>query len=193
MKQLFMLTAIIIFTVTANAQTDIASLKSNEANLKHQETLIKKEKKKDSKELKKLEGKQVSYKAKETFYKDFGNLPAKWTRTLNFDEASFKKDGKMMRAFYDMNADLVGTLTDASFKDLPKHAQQVINKKYTNYSKSAVLLFDDNELNDTDMLLYDQQFDDADNYFVELKKNDTVFVVKVNMQGDVSFFKELNK
>ena len=41
------------------------------------------------------------------------------------------------------------------------------------------------------MNLFDLQFDDADNYFVELEKDNKKIVVQVNMSGDVSYFKRL--
>lgn len=61
-------------------------------------------------------------------------------------------------------------------------------KKYKGYTADAVIYFDDNEYNDTDMILYGQQFADEDNYFVELVKGSKKIVLRSNMAGDVSFF-----
>jgi len=38
---------------------------------------------------------------------------------------------------------------------------------------------------------FDMPFDDADNYFVELRKNSEVMIVKVDMAGNVAFFKSI--
>ena len=74
---------------------------------------------------------------------------------------------------------------------MPAGGQKEIKKKYKDYSIGKVIFFDDNEFNEMDMLLYGLQFDDADNYFVELAKGTSKIMVKVNAAGDVSFFKQL--
>ena len=43
----------------------------------------------------------------------------------------------------------------------------------------------------TDMILYGLQFEDQDNYFVELTKGKDKIVVQVTPEGDVFFFKQL--
>ena len=73
--------------------------------------------------------------------------------------------------------------------DLGKTAE--IKKKYPGYKVENVIFFDDNEANDTDMMLYGIQFEDADNYFVELSKNNQTLVVQVNPFGEVFFFKQV--
>lgn len=135
----------------------------------------------------------MSYRAKQAFYSDFGNIPVtEWERTVNYDRATFTKDGQVMKAFYDADAKLVGTISDKTFEDLPANAQKYINEKYKDYSKGSVILFDDNEVNETDMIMYGQQFEDADNYFVEMKKDNKTIILQANMEGDVTFFKQLN-
>ena len=193
MKKLIVLSAATLVLATAiNAQTSKTSVKNDIASLNKQESVIKKEKKEEKKELKKLKGNEVSYQAKEQFYRDFANMTAtKWERTTNYDKAIFTKDGKVMTAYYDSDAKLVGSVSDKTFADLPVKAQKLIDSKYQGYSKESVILFDDNERNETDMILYNQQFEDADNYFVELKKANKEIILKVNMSGDVSFFKQL--
>lgn len=190
MKKLFFLSATaVILSATVNAQTDAASIKKDEKSLRQQENVIKHEMKADKEALRKLKGNEVSYQAKDAFYRDFGNISVtKWERAGSvFDKAIFTKDGKKMEAFYDYDAKLVGTVQDKTFADLPAKAQTFINEKYKDYKKAGVILFDDNELNSTDMILYGTQFDDADNYFVELVKDKDRIIVKVNMEGDVSY------
>lgn len=193
MKKLLMFSMATLFLTTAiDAQTREASIKRDIASLNRKEEIIKKEKKNDRKALRKLEGKEVSYQAKQAFETDFGNMPVtRWRRTINFDEATFTKGGQTMTAFYDADAKLVGTTSHKTFSDIPSNAQKFINTKYKGYSKTAVVFFDDNEANETDMMMYGNQFNDADNYFVELKKDNNEIIVEVNMSGDVSFFKLL--
>jgi hypothetical protein len=152
----------------------------------------KKEKKSEMVPLKKLEGTKVSDLAKAHFNTDFGNIPdVQWTRAKNFDEAIFTKNGKKLHAWYDFDNNLVGTTTIITFADVPADGQKNIKAKYKDYSVGQVIFFDDNEMNATDMMLYDKQFDDADNYFVELSKAKENIVLMVNTKGEVSFFKQL--
>jgi hypothetical protein len=99
--------------------------------------------------------------------------------------------GKKMTAWYDYYENLVGTTSQVSFADLPADGQKAIKTKYKDYTVGKVIFFDDNEVNETDMILYNQQFDDADNYFVELAKEKSTMVVMVNTRGEVTFFKRL--
>ena len=152
----------------------------------------KKEAKTERKALRKLEGTKVSELAKTHFYSDFGNVPnAVWKRVDTYDQVIFTKDGQKMTAFYDYDANLVGTTSNKKFTDLPARAQQEIKAKYKNYSIGTVIFYDDNEANETDMILYGAQFEDADNYFVELAKGAEKIVVEVNPAGFVTYFKKL--
>jgi hypothetical protein len=182
--------AIMLTTATfAQASSDLAAVKKDMKETNKEGSSIKKEKKEERKALRKLEGKQASYQAKQQFAADFDNVTnVKWKRTNYFDEATFTKDGQTMTAFYDYNNQLVGTTEVKAFTNLPVSAQNSINKKYKDYSVQEVILFDDNEDNDTDMLLYGHQFDDADNYFVELQKDNKAIILQVDMLGDVSYF-----
>jgi hypothetical protein len=181
MKKLAVLSVTILF---------VAFVIQTQAQVKEKES--KNVNKIERKALKKLEKGNVSQQAKNKFYVDFGNLPdVQWTRSENFDEATFTKDGQKMTAFYDIDANLVGTTMHKTFSDLPVKGQNEIKAKYKAYTPGTIILFDDNEANDTDMLLYGIQFDDADNYFVELANGPEKIVVQVSPQGFVSFFKKL--
>ena len=193
MKKLLVLSATTFILVAAvNAQTSVALAKNEIKTDKKQELAIKKEKREERKELKKLEGKEVSYQSMQAFYGDFGKIPvSKWERTAYYNRATFIKDGQVMTAYYDANSKLVGTASDKTFADLPAAAQKYIDAKYKGYSKTGVVFFDDNEWNETDMIMYGNQFDDADTYFVELKKDNKDIILQVNMTGNVTFFKQL--
>ena len=80
---------------------------------------------------------------------------------------------------------------DKPFEDLPTDAQNFINRHYNDYSVKAVRFFDDNEANDTNMNLYDKEFEDEDSYFVELQNDSRTIIVHVTLDGDVRFFREL--
>ena len=152
----------------------------------------KKELKAERRQLRKLEGNDVSTISKNSFYVDFGDIPnAKWIRGSYFDEVIFNKDGHDMTGFYDYDGKLVGTTEVKTLADVPAKGQKAIKSKYKDYTVGPVIFFDDNEFNETDMLLYGLQFDDADNYFVELAKGPSKMMVRVNAAGDVSFFKQL--
>lgn len=192
MKQVLVFSvSLMMIGVTVHAQSTDA-LKGDLQTAKRQEKTIKGEEHRDRKELRKLEGKDVSEQAKAAFRTDFGSVePSRWERTANYDEAFYSMNGQPYTAYYDAEATLVGTTTNKSFSDLPAKAQATINREYPGYTKGRVLLFDDNEANETDMILYGTVFDDADNYFVELQKNNQTDIVRVSTDGQVSFFKKM--
>jgi hypothetical protein len=192
MKKLIILTVAAFVFSLVNAQTDKEAIKKDIETKNKQELLLQKEKRADRIELRALEGKDVSNLSKQQFITDFGDIPSvKWERIRNFDEASFTKDGKNLKAFYDFDSKLVGTASVRKFAELPSNAQKFINEKYKDYSIVEVIFFDDNENSDTDMVLYNQQFDDEDTNFVVLKKDNKKIVLQVNMAGFVYFFKNL--
>ncbi len=191
MKKLLISAAIALIALTStsvNAQTqDEKVVKTDIKSLKKQE-------RSDRITLRKLEGNDASFQSKDQFRVDFGNVTdVSWTRSGYFDEAIFNKEGKQMKAFYDIDSHLVGTVTAKTFNDLPASAQKIITKKYKDYKIDNVIFYDDNEANETDMILYGSQFDDEDNYFVEVSKGTEKVVLHVSTDGDVSFFKQLSK
>jgi hypothetical protein len=144
--------------------------------------------------LRKLEGTNVSVLAKNNFSKDFSGAKNVQSKRANtFDEFLFtNKDGQEMKAYYDYEGNLVGTTQRKTFADIPIKGQEQIKAKYKDYTIGEVLFYDDNEMNDTDMVLYGLQFDDKDLYFVELVKGTSKIVVQVDMEARVSFFKKLS-
>lgn len=153
----------------------------------------KKEAKAERVPLKKLEGTTVSPVAQRNFTSDFKDAKnVEWKRVDTFDKASFTtKEGQKMSAFYDFEGNLVGTTQFKTFADVPENAQKEIKKSYKDYTIGSVVFYDDNENNDTDMILYGTQFEDQDNYFVELSKGTNKIVLQVDMRGEVFFFKKL--
>ena len=185
--------AAVVVTTAIQAQTSAPVVKQDLKTLRQQEHAISHEVKSDKKELKRLEGSEVSYPSKMAFNRDFGNLPGvAWKRGAFYDEATFtNQQGKKVTAYYDYDSELVGTTMHQKFSDLPASAQAYINKKYAGYDRQEVIFFDDNEPNYTDMMLYGSRFDDADNYFVALKKDSQRIILQVDRTGGVSLFKKM--
>jgi hypothetical protein len=191
-KSMILLGTACFFAVITNAQSDEVSVKKENSSLNQQEAVIKTEKRNERKKLAAIKGNTISSLLKDQFYRDFGNVPVtQWEQSVNFDEVTFIKDYQVFTAFYDDKTKLIGTSSEKTFADLPAKAQKYITEKYKDYTTGDVIFFDDNELNETDMILYNQPFDDADNYFVELAKDNKKIVMEVNMQGGVSYFTRL--
>lgn len=193
MKKILALTlSLTLAGYLVNAQQTVAALHGNEKMLAKEETSLRKEKHQDRKELREIRDNEVSAASKEQFFRDFGNITVlNWKRENGFDVATFRANGKAESAYYDAHNELVGTTMHKTFADIPAAAQKTIKKDYKGYVPGPVIFFDDNEANDTDMALYGQPFDDADNYFVELYKGTSRIVVQADMRGNVSFFKKL--
>lgn len=182
----FAIALIALFLVVLIGQT--------QAQQVNQETKkeVKKEKKAERVALRKLNGEVVSEISKASFYKDFGNIQnVTWVRSDFYDEATFRKDGRDLTAFYDDNGDLVGTTCIMAFNEIPALVQKNILKTYKNAKPGKVIFYDDNEPNNTDMMLYGIQFDNPDSYFVELTQKNKTFIITCDLQGNVEFFKQL--
>lgn len=149
----------------------------------------------EERELRHLEGNDVSTLSKNHFYADFGNVPAKqWERVDSYDIATFMKDGKEMKAYYDYNSHLVGTTNYVTFADLPESAQNKIKKEYGDYDIKSVVYFDNNDSNESSddlVLLYGIQFESKNNYFVELTKGAKKIILQVLDSGDVLFYENI--
>lgn len=193
MKKILSITLIILVFFTAiNAQIKKAAIKKDIARIEKKEAELSIEKQEAKMELRKLAGKEVSDQSKKQLMNDFGiSQNAQWERTVHFDEATFMKDGKMQTAFYDYDTKLVGTTTIKTFSDLPATAQKYINENFKSYTVGDILEYDDNGLINSNMIFFNQRFEDADHYFVELKKENKKIVVQVNMDGTVSYFTRL--
>lgn len=193
MKRLmsFTIAASLIFS-SVQAQ-NVSSVQKDVSAAKIEKKDGKAEKKSDKKELRKLEGKEVSYQSNQQFLTDFSNATIiRSRRSRNFDEFTFKNStGAIVTAYYDDQANLVGTTQMKKFKDLPEKARIALKKDYKDYTIGKVIFFDDNEANETDMILFDTQFDDADSYFVVLKKENQRTILQVGVDGSVTFFTKM--
>ncbi|MEJ0106027.1 MAG: hypothetical protein WDO19_27285 [Bacteroidota bacterium] len=169
-----------------------AAIAQSESGTGRDEKEIKRESRKTERESKRNE-RTASYQSQDAFMHDFADaLNVNWRVTDAFDEATFDLNGITMTAYYDADDELVGTTTEKTFNDIPMKAQEHIKKFYSDYKPVSVIMFDDNENNETDMVLYNSAFEDEDNYFVMLKNDKETVILKVSMDGDTSFFKNYN-
>lgn len=146
--------------------------------------------KREMRKLKHLVSKDdFSYLTVQQFQRDFPDASSvAYKKGKNFDEVSFTTaDGQQKVAYYDFYNTLVGTTESVAYSALPETARQEIARRYAGYHVGPVIYFQDNQENESDMILFSQSFTDADNYFVELNgpKN---LIVKVSKDGLVSYF-----
>jgi hypothetical protein len=151
-----------------------------------------KEHKRLKRALKKLDGSEVPATTKARFTEEYGNISAvQWERQDYFDEATFTKDGKVMKAYFDTDGELVGTVNEDTFNNIPQKAGKIIQKEYPDYKVGDVVYYTDNLEQEGDIYLFGNEMESASNYFVELSNINKRLIVKVTPEGDVSFFKEL--
>jgi hypothetical protein len=189
MKNMIFIGSIILFTgTTAFAQSELAYNQPNDLNIHKGSKTYKGENK-----VKKEKTYNIpSYSTEQQFMVDFPKVTDVSWNTKGYEEASFILNGKSMKAFYDYDSKLIGTTTAASYDDLPQAAKKYIQKHFKDYTPQSVIMFDDNEFNSTEMLLYGDPFEGEDNYFVELSNNNKIIVLQIGMDGLVSFFKDIS-
>jgi hypothetical protein len=160
--------------------------------------IAKKEARKEKKEMRierrSIRNAEVAYMTEQHFAIDFPSaMDVSFERSKWFDEVNFSMNGISQKAFYDVNSELVGTTNKELFTNLPLSAQNDIKKWYGDYKVKEVIMFHDNETNDSDMIIFGSAFEDADNYFVSLEKGAKEIVLKVNPQGTVSYYTQIRK
>lgn len=135
----------------------------------------------------------ISYFTGESFYENFGAIPVmEWQSTAGFDKAIFMQEGKEYTAYFTKDGEFVGTTHDVAFSDLPQSAQKTIAKKYGEAAVEKAFYFDDNESSDAAFLIQDNiGVENADSYFVIVKKTSGQLILQVTVDGNVSFFKEV--
>lgn len=187
MKKIFLTASVILMAISATLANKADRDARKEA--RHEKREAKKELRNERREEDKNE---VSYRTTQQFAEDFPNAKnVIFEKTKNYDEVIFTSDRKKLQAYYGYDGQLIGTTHKEKFSALPIIAQREIKKRYKDYAVDEVTLFHDNENNDADMMLFGTLFEDADNYFVSLKKENHEVVVKVNTFGEVSYFTEM--
>lgn len=188
MKKFFLATGIMLAGAT------VTFAHGNGLFRHHKEARMeRKEARKELRRERRLENREeVSNLTKNRFAIDFPKAKnVRFVKTNNFDEVLFTSGKKRLKAYYDYDNELVGTTQSNAFADLPQHAQKEILNNYPGYTAREVIKFDDNESNETDMMMYGASFADQDNYFVDLQSGNKDVIVKVDLGGNVSFFKEM--
>ena len=182
MKNLFCVSAILFFSGTSILASPVPA---NNNPISEKKKEMRKERREEKREI----WAHAVYPADEIqLLSDFPRaMNVSWT-LREFEEATFNDGGIIKTAYYDSDNDLVGTTTDVTVSDLPLKAQEYIGKKYPGYKIDKVVFFDDNEANDTDMFIYNQSFEDNDNYFPVLTRGAKTIILKVSTDGEVSFF-----
>lgn len=188
MKKIFLALSIMLTAATVTFAHSNADRRERKEERKERREI-----RKEFRKLRRAEDRnEVSDLTRNQFAIDFPDAKdVRFVKTKEFDEVFFISGKKKMKAYYDYDNELVGTTQKKTFADLPENAQKEINKKYAGYNIDGVIKFDDNEINETDMVLYGTSFDDADNYFVELKNDSKDVIVKVDPAGYASFFKDM--
>jgi hypothetical protein len=172
--------------VITNSQSASIALNNEKKEIKLEEKEVRSKHRELRREDRAYEKEQVSYATRNNFAGDFpGAQNVLFTAGKFFEEASYTLNGARYTAYYDNQSMLVGTTTEKQFTDLPADGQKDITRHLLNkgYSVDKVILFDDNEANDTDMWIYDQPFQDEDVYFVILEKAGKQSVVEINSSG----------
>ena len=187
MKKIFLLATLVLATTTllfANNEGDRKDRKEERV-----------EKRKDRQELRRArraqENDEVGIFVRTQFTSDFPDAKQPVFSMVNgVSIVTFIQDQKLMKAYYDIDNELIGTTRKITFTKLPEAAQKNILKEYPDYTITSIIKFDDNEDNADDMILYNSSIPD-DGYFVEVKKDNSARVLQVTLAGDVYFFKEL--
>ena len=193
-KSIIALVPTIIFCVAANAQLASVAIPTEILAGKNYDPDIKSKPNGNMALSPKIIINEPSAATQAAFAVDFGNLPVdQWALLDNFDVALFAQNGQTKCAYYDFNNDLIATTTEVHFSDLPANAREHISRKYDGYKINDVLFYDDNEANETDLILYGQQFQDEDSYFIELQNPEEKIVLHVSLNGDVSLFKKISR
>ena len=190
MKQVIIISSMLLFTGTIAFSQDELAFTDVRNSTTHK---ISKAQREENKAMRREKAStEPTYSTEQNFESQFQNAANVTWKINGFEEASFTLDGKDMKAFYDYDHQLIGTTTPVNYFDLPAVARKYVEKHYSDYTTQSVILYDDNEFNQTDMVLYGNAFEDADNYFLELSNNNKTIVLQVSMEGLVTFFKDLS-
>lgn len=190
MKNVLIIGSVLVFTATTAFSQEVISLNEPISFTGHK---VSREQKEENRAVRREKAATTpNYTTEQHFQTDFPNATGISWRKAGFEEAIFTLEGKEMKAFYDYNHDLIGTTTTVDYNTLPIAARKYIEKHFSDYTPQQVILFDDNEYNTSDMILYGNAFDDADNYFIELSNNNKTIVLQSNMEGMVTYFKDIS-
>lgn len=98
-----------------------------------------------------------------------------WHTRDNFNIATFKKDGYTMKAYYDVQGNLVSTTRILKNRnELPQIAQDKLDKEYPGWGMSA--LFEENGIESNTV------------YYATVTDGDKSIILKITQNGKISKF-----
>ena len=190
MKNVLIIGSVLVFTATTAFSQELISLNEPISFSGHK---VSKEQKEENRAIRREKNATTpNYTTDQQFQIDFPNATNVSWKKNGYEEATFTIEGKEMKAFYDYDHELIGTTTAVDYNTIPLAARKYIQKHFGGYTPQQVIMFDDNEYNQSDMILYGNPFDDVDSYFIELSNNNKTIVLQSNMEGLVSFFKDIS-
>jgi hypothetical protein len=134
----------------------------------------------------------VSFESQNSFNIDYPkSSDVSWEKTGTMDQVNFISNGQKTSAYFDMDGNLIGTTTNKTLADLPEKARKILSGKYADYTVGPVIFYQDNDRNDTNMVLWATEFDSEDLYFAELDKSGEKIAVEITPSGDVSYFTQI--
>lgn len=124
----------------------------------------------------------VTYAAITKFNSDFTRAEnVTWKVSPNFQKVTFTLDEVQMSAFYNLRGELIGTTQNVQFNALPEKARKEIGIKYEGYFAKEVIKLETGDDNSFDNTIY----------FVDLKKDNDEFLVRVTPSSGVYFFQKV--
>jgi hypothetical protein len=190
MKHVLIIGSVLVFTATTAFSQELISLNEPISFAGHK---VSKEQREENRAIRREKNAITpNYTTDQHFKIDFPNATNVSWKKNGYEEALFTIEGKEMKAFYDYDNELIGTTTPVDYNTIPQAARKYIEKHFSGYIPQQVIMFDDNEYNDSDMILYGNPFADEDSYFIELSNNNKTIVLQSNMEGLVSFFKDIS-
>jgi hypothetical protein len=190
MKNVFIIGSMLVFTATTAFSQEVISLNEPISFAGHK---VSREQREENRAVRREKAATTpNYTTDQHFQLDFPNATNVSWKRAGYEEAIFTLGNKEMKAFYDYDHDLIGTTTTVDYNTLPLAARKYIQKHFSDYTPQQVILFDDNEYNESDMVLYGNPFDDADNYFIELSNNNKTIVLQSNPEGMVTYYKDIS-
>ena len=121
----------------------------------------------------------VDPKAVANFKKEFASAElVQWSQEGDFNKASFVLGGNRAVAYFGNDGELVGSLRDLVYNQLPLRVMQALDKRFANTA-----IFDIRELNNADGI----------HYKVTVEKNDKKYAVSIAPDGTIENVYKIKK
>jgi hypothetical protein len=127
----------------------------------------------------KIDSKTVPAPVKAALEKSFQVKDAKWEKEGENFEAEFKKNGKEMSAIFAASGVMLGTEEEIAKTDLPRSAQEVIQKEYAGYK-----LEEASKVTDKGVIKYEAEIEKGESSYKLSFDVDGKFLKKVEEKKD---------